>query len=42
MELLKELEWPENNAPDDIDYDVIHDNTDLFCKEDDEEDYNLF
>ena len=31
----------ENNAPIDIDDDDNYDNTDLFCEEDDEEDYDL-
>ena len=42
MELLKEFEEEEeNNAPDDIDDDDNYDNTDLFCEEDHEEDYDL-
>ena len=39
MELLKEFEEEEENiAPDDDDN---YDNTDLFCEEDHEEDYDL-
>ena len=39
MELLKEFEEEEeNNVPDDDDN---YDNTDLFCEEDHEEDYDL-
>ena len=42
MELLKEFEEEEeNNAPHDIDDDDNYDNTDLFCEEDHEEDYDL-
>ena len=42
MELLKEFEEEEEtNAPDDIDDVDDCDNTDLFCEEDHEEDYDL-
>ena len=41
MELLEFEEEEENIAPIDIDDDHNYDNTDLFCEEDDEEDYDL-
>ena len=42
LESLKEFEEEEeNNAPDDIGDDDNYDNTDLFCEEDHEEDYDL-
>ena len=41
MELLVFEEEEENKAPIDIDDDDNYDNTDLFCEEDDEEDYDL-
>ena len=40
MELL-EFEEEENIAPIDVDDDDNYDHTDLFCEEDNEEDYNL-
>ena len=41
IELLEFEEEEENNAPIDFDYDNNYDNTDLFCEEDDDEDYDL-
>ena len=41
MELLEFEEEEENNAPINIDDDDNYDNTELFCEEDDEEDYDL-
>ena len=41
MELLEFEEEEEHNAPINIDDDDNYDNTELFCEEDDEEDYNL-
>ena len=41
MELLEFEEKEENNAPTDIDDNDNYDNTDLFCEEEDEKDYDL-
>ena len=41
MELLEFEEEQENNAPIDTDADNNYDNTDIFCEEDDEDDYEL-
>ena len=41
MELLKSEEEEDNKVPIDNDDEDNYDNTDLFCEEDDEEDYDL-
>ena len=41
MELLEFEKEEENNAPIDIDDDDKYDNSDLFCEEDDNEDFHL-